>query len=429
MASVGQSSELQSVVALVKTMTNAQLKEILRSRLNFKESPFYTVFQQLTPVVECKVREQTRDSVELRVVLNQDMASRLQADPNLRVMVYCAADTGLNQYTKSDIAFPHQVELKANLDEVKANLRGLKNKPDVEQVVVEPDGRWSNPRVVDASEAGGVTPESDDDDLIEIKELGNTPVKQESLPAASLSLQRTPAQSREPSSTSSVARLSTNKRPATQVIDLTGSDDDNDDGSPVRPPKRPALNLLNRSLPRQEFQSSYNTALANGKAVPRAELVPMAERLAKELSADDKTPDDDEIRETTFFRLESLGYRVGQGLAERFSRDRPRFSDNLDVIKFLCKDLWTILFKKQVDNLKTNHRGVYVLTDNSFRPFARMSMSVRSEAVSMAQAYLWFPCGVIRGALSNLGINTTVQAETGELPGATFQIKTVQPKS
>lgn len=155
----------------------------------------------------------------------------------------------------------------------------------------------------------------------------------------------------------------------------------------------------------------------------------MAERLAKELSADDKTPDDDEIRETTFFRLESLGYRVGQGLAERFSRDRPRFSDNLDVIKFLCKDLWTILFKKQVDNLKTNHRGVYVLTDNSFRPFARMSMSVRSEAVSMAQAYLWFPCGVIRGALSNLGINTTVQAETGELPGATFQIKTVQPKS
>jgi hypothetical protein len=44
-------------------------------------------------------------------------------------MVFCAADTGLNQFTKSDIAFPHQVELKANLDEVKANLRGLKNKP------------------------------------------------------------------------------------------------------------------------------------------------------------------------------------------------------------------------------------------------------------------------------------------------------------
>ncbi|OJJ97379.1 hypothetical protein ASPACDRAFT_32910 [Aspergillus aculeatus ATCC 16872] len=159
------------------------------------------------------------------------------------------------------------------------------------------------------------------------------------------------------------------------------------------------------------------------------ELVPMAERLTRELTPNESIPDDEGIRETTFFRLESLGYRVGQGLAERFARDRPRFVDNLDVIKFLCKDIWTILFKKQVDNLKTNHRGVYVLTDNSFRPFARMSTSVRSESVSMAQAYLWFPCGVIRGALSNLGISTTVQAETAELPGATFQIKTVNPKS
>lgn len=67
--------------------------------------------------------------MELRVVLTQPVASRLQTDPNTRVMVYCAADSGLSQYTKSDVAFPHQVELKANLDEVKANLRGLKNKP------------------------------------------------------------------------------------------------------------------------------------------------------------------------------------------------------------------------------------------------------------------------------------------------------------
>lgn len=76
-------------------------------------------------------------------------------------------------------------------------------------------------------------------------------------------------------------------------------------------------------------------------------------------------------------------------------------------------------------------------------------MSVRSEAISMAQAvreipsawsrsgqvrlihahqYLWFPCGIIRGALANLGINTTVQAETSDLPGATFQIKTIQAR-
>lgn len=44
----------------------------------------------------------------------------------------------------------------------------------------------------------------------------------------------------------------------------------------------------------------------------------MAERLVKELSADDKQLDDEEARESVFFRLESLGCRVGQGLAERY---------------------------------------------------------------------------------------------------------------
>ncbi|KKZ64985.1 hypothetical protein EMCG_09111 [[Emmonsia] crescens] len=156
------------------------------------------------------------------------------------------------------------------------------------------------------------------------------------------------------------------------------------------------------------------------------ELVPMAERLAEELSGVEGKLDEEEHREATFYRLETLGFRVGQGLAERFSRDRPRFTDNLDVIKFLCKDFWTILFRKQIDNLKTNHRGVYVLTDNAFRPFTRMSMSNRNEAIAKAQAYLWFPCGIIRGGLASMGINATVQAESSDLPGATFQIKTIQ---
>lgn len=43
-------------------------------------------------------------------------------------MVYCAADP-ITPYTLADIAFPYQVEIKVNEDEVKANLRGLKNKP------------------------------------------------------------------------------------------------------------------------------------------------------------------------------------------------------------------------------------------------------------------------------------------------------------
>ncbi|EPE34591.1 Ligand-binding in the NO signaling and Golgi transport [Glarea lozoyensis ATCC 20868] len=139
--------------------------------------------------------------------------------------------------------------------------------------------------------------------------------------------------------------------------------------------------------------------------------------------------EEQEERDAVFYRLEMLGYRVGQGMVERFSKDRPRFTDTLDVIKFLCKDLWMLVFRKQIDNLKTNHRGVYVLTDNSFRPFSRMSTEAGGQAVVRAQPFLWFPCGIIRGALASMGINATVGAETSELPGATFQIKSLSTKA
>lgn len=113
------------------------------------------------------------------------------------------------------------------------------------------------------------------------------------------------------------------------------------------------------------------------------ELVPMAERLAREYEASldipsitnktpgktntsttgpvtpttyDGLPETEVFKDSVYFRLEKLGFRVGVGLSERFSRDRPRLTDNLDVIKFLCKDIWMIVFKKQIDNLKTNHR-------------------------------------------------------------------------
>ncbi len=51
------------------------------------------------------------------------------------------------------------------------------------------------------------------------------------------------------------------------------------------------------------------------------EMVPMAHRLAEELAVPGKDGvkhiDEDEQREAAYRRLETLGYRVGQGLVER----------------------------------------------------------------------------------------------------------------
>lgn len=122
----------------------------------------------------------------------------------------------------------------------------------MEQVIIEPDGQWSNPGEEEEGTAGpgSVTPATDDDDLMEIREPGVTPVKQEPPLVLGL-LQQTPSGPREQSST-----RSTNKRPAA-VIDLTGSDEDDHD-SPVRPPKRQAVNM-HRPLPRQDSRNSYRS--------------------------------------------------------------------------------------------------------------------------------------------------------------------------
>lgn len=50
---------------------------------------------------------------------------RVTKEPNYRVLAFCAGDLNGRQ----DVAFPHQSEIKVNGGEVKANLRGLKNKP------------------------------------------------------------------------------------------------------------------------------------------------------------------------------------------------------------------------------------------------------------------------------------------------------------
>ncbi|KAF3697395.1 Forkhead box protein P3 [Channa argus] len=40
----------------------------------------------------------------------------------------------------------------------------------------------------------------------------------------------------------------------------------------------------------------------------------------------------------------------------RLTKETARFKDELDTMKFICKDFWTCVFKKQIDNLRTNHQ-------------------------------------------------------------------------
>ena len=124
-------------------------------------------------------------------------------------------------------------------------------------------------------------------------------------------------------------------------------------------------------------------------------------------------------------RLESIGFHVGASLAENLSRERAKLPETLDVLKFICKELWTTIWGKQVDNLRTNHRGVYVLQDNAFKPLSRVSTSRGAqETTKEIKLFLAYPVGIVRGALAQLEVPSVVMAETSQAPQCTFHVKT-----
>uniref|UniRef100_A0A8D2DLH7 Trafficking protein particle complex subunit 6A n=1 Tax=Sciurus vulgaris TaxID=55149 RepID=A0A8D2DLH7_SCIVU len=118
--------------------------------------------------------------------------------------------------------------------------------------------------------------------------------------------------------------------------------------------------------------------------------------------------------------LESVGFRVGQALGERLPRDIPAFREELDVLKFLCKDLWVAVFQKQMDGLRTNHQGTYVLQDNSFPLLVPMASGL--QYLEEAPKFLAFTCGLLCGALHTLGFQSLVTASVAALPACKFQV-------
>ncbi|KZT09064.1 transport protein particle component [Laetiporus sulphureus 93-53] len=123
-------------------------------------------------------------------------------------------------------------------------------------------------------------------------------------------------------------------------------------------------------------------------------------------------------------RLEAIGMHVGANMTERLCHDRGLFADTLDAVKFICKDLWAACWDKQVDNLRTNHRGIYVLQDHTFKPIARISSwEGRAEALKKAKLYVTMSAGILRGALVRLGYQATVVPEVTVLPQCSFQLR------
>ncbi|SCU85401.1 LADA_0D07294g1_1 [Lachancea dasiensis] len=109
-------------------------------------------------------------------------------------------------------------------------------------------------------------------------------------------------------------------------------------------------------------------------------------------------------------RLSKIGFSLGEKLSELliFSNN-PNFNfkdmDLLTVMKFLCRDVWRQLFGKQIDNLKTNHRGTFYLLDYNYKPVESFALeeNMSKQEQTLLEPYLEIPCGVIQGVLASLG--------------------------
>ena len=142
-------------------------------------------------------------------------------------------------------------------------------------------------------------------------------------------------------------------------------------------------------------------------------------------------------------KLERLGYAIGYRLTERLAYTKTWNSllsqdavaqtsaQQLEAVKFLCKEVWVQLFGKQIDKLQTNHRGVFVLKDLNLKwlqgfPNNNTNNAEESSRVKAVQL-LAFPCGIVRGCLADLGIPSVVScdflADGQSIAACSFNIK------
>jgi hypothetical protein len=122
-------------------------------------------------------------------------------------------------------------------------------------------------------------------------------------------------------------------------------------------------------------------------------------------------------------RLDAMGYDVGYRYVEKVVANQFLLGiEPLDIIKYICKEFWEDIFRKKIDKLQTNHKGVFVLSDFKFKWLERYSSDDMTSKQAAARL-LHFPCGILRGALANLGIVAVVNADFNILPAVTFNIR------
>lgn len=141
----------------------------------------------------------------------------------------------------------------------------------------------------------------------------------------------------------------------------------------------------------------------------------------------------DEVKNPkTLSYINKIGFNVGYKSTELLLMDPSisttsltNLSNNalienpLEAMKFICRDVWKNIFGKQMDNLRTNHVGTFVLVDHKpisyyncyYTTSTSTSTTGEHATVKRAAPFLEFNVGLIYGVLACLGVvNVSVTA-------------------
>ncbi|ANQ09042.1 Uncharacterized protein PCOAH_00034960 [Plasmodium coatneyi] len=122
-------------------------------------------------------------------------------------------------------------------------------------------------------------------------------------------------------------------------------------------------------------------------------------------------------------KLKSMGKDIGRKLIERVLIYKNDFCDLKDIAKLIGRDVWVILFNKNVDKIQTYKKGVYVLTDNDMGSYLNHLLldNETNQKSNFTHHVLVLIVGIIKGVLKRFRIKGSV-TYTLDYPTCSFQI-------
>ncbi|CXI63215.1 trafficking protein particle complex subunit 6A, putative [Plasmodium berghei] len=122
-------------------------------------------------------------------------------------------------------------------------------------------------------------------------------------------------------------------------------------------------------------------------------------------------------------RLKDMGKSIGLKLIERILIYKNNLIDIKDIIKIIGKDMWFIIFNKNIDKLQTYKKNVYIIIDNDISVYLKHTLidNKTNQKNNFIHAFIILIIGIIKGVLIRFKINAYVTYNLN-YPTCSFQI-------